>query len=134
MNGSFGTAPAIEDIESIAMEAVAALPEAFRDRAKDVVLRVEDAPSDEMLASLGIDDPLDLTGLYEGTPLTDKSISDPYPQPDTVWLFRYAILDEWISRGNVTLSDLVAHIVVHELAHHFGWTDEEIATIDRWWE
>ena len=69
-----------------------------------------------------------------GIPLTEKSVSDPQHFPDTVWLFRRAILDEWVERGNVTLTELVAHVVVHELAHHFGWSDEDVARIDRWWE
>jgi predicted Zn-dependent protease with MMP-like domain len=54
--------------------------------------------------------------------------------PDTIWLFRRPILDEWADRGNVTLEDLVRHVLVHELAHHFGWSDADIASIDRWWE
>ncbi|MYA87518.1 MAG: neutral zinc metallopeptidase, partial [Boseongicola sp. SB0662_bin_57] len=54
-------------------------------------------------------------------------------QPDAIWLFRRAILEEWIERGDVSLFDLVAHVMVHELAHHFGWSDEDIASIDEWW-
>ena len=72
--------------------------------------------------------------LFDGIPLTEKSVSEPQHFPDTVWLFRRAILDEWVERGNVTLTELVAHVVVHELAHHFGWSDEDVARIDRWWE
>ena len=82
----------------------------------------------------GIEDPLDLTGLYDGIPLTEKSVMDPGYGPDVVWLFREPILDEWRERGNVDLADLVAHVTVHEFAHHFGWSDDDIATIDRWWE
>lgn len=69
-----------------------------------------------------------------GVPMTEKSASDPQHFPDTVWLFRRAILDEWAARGDVTLGALVAHVVIHEFAHHFGWSDEDIATIDKWWE
>ena len=87
-----------------------------------------------MLDELGIEDPLDLTGLYDGIPLTEKSVMDPGYGPDVVWLFREPILDEWRERGNVDLADLVAHVTVHEFAHHFGWSDDDIATIDRWWE
>ena len=75
-----------------------------------------------------------MTGLYDGTPLTEKSVSDQPLQPDLIWLFRRPILDEWVERGNVTLQELVAHVLIHELAHHFGWSDAEIAAIDRWWE
>ncbi len=81
-----------------------------------------------------MDDPFELTGLYDGIPLTEKSVTDPGTQPDTIWLFRRPILDEWAERGNETLGALIAHVLVHELAHHFGWSDDDIATIDRWWE
>jgi hypothetical protein len=73
-------------------------------------------------------------GLYDGVPLTEKSVSDQPQQPDAIWLFRRPILDEWADRGNVTLAELVSHVMVHELAHHFGWSDDDIARIDPWWE
>ncbi len=85
------------------------------------------------IRDLGIDDPFALTGLYEGVPLTEASLSDPQG-PSVIWLFRRALLDEWIARGDIGLADLVTHIYVHELAHHFGWSDAQIAEIDRWWE
>ncbi|MEM1268240.1 MAG: metallopeptidase family protein, partial [Pseudomonadota bacterium] len=75
-----------------------------------------------------------LTGLYEGTPLTEKSVLDVSPEPDVIWLFREPILAEWRERGDVSLADLVGHILVHELAHHLGWSDDDIAAIDAWWE
>ena len=128
------TAPDLDRIEALALHAIAALPEAFRTLARAVQLRVAEFPDTAMLEELGIEDPFELTGLYEGTPLTEKTFDDPPRIPDTVWLFRRPILDEWIARGNVTLAELVTNVVVHELAHHFGWTDADIATIDRWWE
>jgi predicted Zn-dependent protease with MMP-like domain len=66
--------------------------------------------------------------------MTHKSLAAPSPFPDQVWLFREPILDELRARGNVTLEELVTHVVVHEIAHHFGWSDEDIAAIDPWWE
>ncbi len=110
------------------------LPDPFRTAAAEIVLRVVDWPPAEMLADLEIEDPLELTGLYDGIPLTEKSVSHPAPFPDTVWLFREPILEEWRARGDVDLSDLVTHVWVHEIAHHFGWSDEDIAVIDPWWE
>lgn len=127
-------APDAGEIEALARAAVEGLPEAFRAPAAEVALRVEELASDAMLADLDMDHPFDLTGLYEGIPLTERSVTDQPMQPDTIWLFRRAILDEWMDRGDVSLGDLVAHVYVHELAHHFGWSDEDIATIDRWWE
>ncbi|WP_299686113.1 metallopeptidase family protein [uncultured Tateyamaria sp.] len=110
------------------------LPEPFRTHARAVIIQVVDWPPGDVLADLGINDPLDLTGLYDGIPLTQKSVADPAPYPDTVWLYRAPILDELRDRPGVTLAQLVTHVVVHEFAHHFGWSDEDIATIDRWWE
>ena len=127
-------APDAAQIEALARAAIAALPAPFAGPAAQVVLRVEDFAGDEFLDELEIDDPLELTGLYDGVPMTEKSASAPQHFPDTVWLFRRAILDEWASRADVTLGALVSHVVIHEFAHHFGWSDEDIARIDRWWE
>lgn len=129
-----GSAQDIADIEDIARATVDALPHPFRAAARQVVIRVVDWPTDDMLNELGMDDPLDLTGLYEGIPMTEKSFADQPLGPDTVWLFRQPILEELRDRGNVTLEQLVAHVTVHEFAHHFGWSDDDIAEIDRWWE
>jgi predicted Zn-dependent protease with MMP-like domain len=128
------TAPDAAVIERLALAAVAALPPPWRAAAAEVALRVEEFPSDEMLEELGIEDPFELTGLYDGVPLTEKSVADQAVQPDAIWLFRRPILDEWADRGNVTLAELVTHVMVHELAHHFGWSDDDIAAIDPWWE
>ncbi|WP_371054990.1 MULTISPECIES: metallopeptidase family protein [unclassified Rhodosalinus] len=127
-------APSAEDIERLARAALDALPEAFRPAARQVALRVDEFAPDWMLSEMAIEDPFELTGLYDGIPMTEKSVGDQPHGPDTVWLFRRPILDEWADRGDVTLGALVAHVLVHELAHHFGWSDADIATIDRWWE
>ena len=127
------TAPDAADLEEMARAVVEALPEGFRDRAKEVALRVEEFASDEMLESLGMDDPLELTGLYDGIPLTERSVADQPERPDAIWLFRRAIIEEWVERGNVTLFELVTNVMVHELAHHFGWSDDDIASVDEWW-
>jgi len=129
-----GSAHDIAEIETIARATVDALPHPFQAAARHVALRVADWPTDDMLNDLGIDDPLDLTGLYEGIPMTEKSVADQPLGPDTVWLFRRPILAELRDRGDVTLKQLVAHVTVHEFAHHFGWSDDDIAAIDRWWE
>ena len=128
------TAPELSDIERLAEAARAALPDAYRAAALAVQLRVEDLAPDDILEAMGLNDPYELTGLYEGIPLTEVSVMDQPQGPNAIWLFRRPILEEWIDRGDVTLGDLVAHILVHELAHHFGWSDADIASIDRWWE
>ena len=127
-------APSASEIEAMARAAMATLPAEFAGHAQDVALRIAEFADDEMLDELEIDDPLELTGLYDGIPLTEKSVADQVGGPDIIWLFRRPILDEWAARGHVTLGELVGHIVTHELAHHFGWSDDDIARIDRWWD
>ena len=134
MDWTDATAPDAADFEAMALKAIEALPEGFRQPARSVMLRVEDFAPDAILSEMGMEDAFELTGLYDGIPMTEKSVMDQPQQPDTIWLFRRPILDEWVARGNVALADLVAHVYVHELAHHFGWSDADIATIDRWWE
>lgn len=121
-------------IEQLARETISTLPEPFRAAASQIALRIADFASEDMLAVMGIEDPFELTGLYEGIPLTEKSVADQPTQPDVIWLFRRPILEEWVDRGDVSLGDLVTHVTIHELAHHFGWSDDDIATIDPWWE
>ena len=127
------TSPDMTRIEAVARATVEDLPPPFRDAARQVALRVVERPSLDMLRGLGIRDPLELTGLYEGVPMTEKSVADQPIGPDTVWLFSDPILAEWRAREDVTLEDLVAHVTVHEFAHHFGWSDDDIAAIDEWW-
>jgi len=119
---------------ALAAKAIDALPEVFAGPAREVVIQIADWPSDEILRAMGIADPRDLTGLYEGIPLTEKSSFDQPYGADVIWLYREPILTEWRERGDVALGDLVAHVLVHELAHHFGWSDADIALVDRWWE
>ena len=118
----------------LAERALAALPEPFREVAAGIAVLVEDFPEEALLAQMEIDSGWDLTGVYEGVPLTEKSVMEQAGSPDRIRLFRLPILFEWIDRGDVALDDLVAHVLVHELAHHFGWSDDDIAAIDRWWE
>ena len=126
--------PTTAQIRAQALAARDALPDPFRSLAADVAVLVEDFPDDALLDAMGIDSGWDLTGVYDGVPVTEKSTSHAEPVTDTVRLFRLPILFEWIERGDVALDALVAHVLVHELAHHFGWSDDDIAAIDRWWE
>ncbi|WP_284165085.1 metallopeptidase family protein [Frigidibacter sp. SD6-1] len=135
MNDWLGrAAPDLEAIESMARATLADLPPEFAGPAQGVLLRVSDFAPEDLLEDMGIEDPFELTGLYDGIPMIEKSVMDVVDRPDMIWLFRRPILDEWAERGDVTLGQLVAHVTIHELAHHFGWSDEEIAEIDRWWE
>jgi predicted Zn-dependent protease with MMP-like domain len=121
--------PSLDDLDRLAREAWAAMPESFRALAGDVLIRIEDFADEEVLADLGVEDPFELTGLYQGVDLTQRSIMDPAPQSPIVFLYRRAILDEWTDRGDVSLSDLVSHVLVHEIGHHFGLSDDAIDAI-----
>jgi predicted Zn-dependent protease with MMP-like domain len=125
-----GAAPSLDDLAGLAEAAFAALPEAFRRMTGDVQFRVLDFAPDEVLDELGIEDAFELTGLYHGVDLARRSVFDPAPQPSMVFLYRRPILDEWAERGDVSLEDLVAHVLVHEIGHHFGLSDADIAAIE----
>lgn len=126
------TAPSLADIERMAQVAYDTLPAAFREPCEGLLIRVEDFAAEETLAEMEIEDAFELTGLYQGVALTQKSVMDVSAGPDTVWLYRRPILDEWADRGDVSLAALVAHVLVHEIAHHFGYSDDDIAEIDDW--
>ena len=125
-----GLPASADEIEALARAALARLPAQFREHLGDVVLMVEDFADDELLAEMGIEDPFDLTGVYEGTPLHEKSIADSGRLPDRIRLFRQPILDEWIARGDETLEHLVTHVLVHEVGHHFGLSDEAMHALE----
>ena len=127
-------APDAAFLMELAQAAIAELPVPFAAAAREVALRIEDFAEPELLEAMGLTDPFELTGLYDGVPLPEKSFTDQPMQPDAIWLFRRPILDEWLERGDVSLAEIVTHVLVHELAHHFGWSDDDIARIDPWWE
>ncbi|MGF1660300.1 MAG: metallopeptidase family protein [Rubrimonas sp.] len=125
-------APSAADIDALARMAFADMPEAFRARCPDLVIRVEELADDDTLDELDIDDPFELTGLFDGVALTERSVDDVAPAPNVVTLYRRAILDEWAERGDVALGALVAHVLAHEIGHHFGLSDDDIRAIDDW--
>ena len=125
-----GRAPSLDDLAELAERAFAALPERFRRMAGEVVFRVDDFPEDEVLADLGIEDPFGLTGLYSGVSLADRSAFGAGHEPSRVFLYRRPILDEWAENGEVTLEELVTHVLVHEIGHHFGLSDGDIDMIE----
>ena len=126
---TYTTPPTVEDISALAEAALAALPTRLAQHVRGVAILVEDLADDGTLADLGIDNPWELTGLYRGIPLTERSVANPVPFPDTICLYREAILIEWIETGEV-LGKLVASVLVHEIAHHFGFSDAEIARLE----
>lgn len=125
-------APSLADIDALARAAFAALPPEVRRHCPDLVIAVEEFPDDDTLTALDEDDPFAVTGLYEGIDMATRSVDDLPAPPERVLLYRRPILDEWADRGNVTLGELVTHVLVHEIGHHFGLSDEDIMAIDDW--
>ena len=123
-------APSLEDFSALAKAAFAALPAEFRAMCGNVTIHVADFAEDEVLDSLDIDDPFELTGLYEGVDVTERALSDPAATPDHVHLYRRPLLEEWAERGDVALGELVTHVLVHEIGHHFGLSDEAMHEIE----
>ena len=123
------TAPSLTDFEHLATQAWNRLPAEFRRASGDVVIRVEDFASDEVLDAMEIEDAFELTGLYQGVSLDRKSVADVSQGPDMVFLYRRPLLDEW-SEGEVSLGHLVTHVLIHEIGHHFGLSDADMAAIE----
>ena len=125
----FDTPPSAQEIEAIARRALAGLPAPFAGNLGELVLQVEDFADDDTLRAMGIDDPFDLTGLYEGIPLTERSVEQSGTLPDRVRLFRRPILDEWAD-GKDSLEHLVTHVLIHEIGHHFGLSDADMHALE----
>jgi acetylglutamate kinase len=126
---AYTTPPTEEDIRAMAEAALAAMPERLACHVRGVAILVEEVADDETLDDMGIESPWDLTGLYRGIPVTQRSVSNPVAFPDAIFLYREAILLEWIETGE-DLRKLVASVLVHEIAHHFGFSDADIERIE----
>jgi predicted Zn-dependent protease with MMP-like domain len=125
-----GRAPSLDDFAAMAQAAFQTLPEGFRKLAGDVIFRVDDFPSEEVLDDLGIEDAFGLTGLYQGLHIGQRDAMGPAAGPSMVFLYRRPILDEWAEHGEITLEELVTHVLVHEIGHHFGLSDADIDAIE----
>jgi predicted Zn-dependent protease with MMP-like domain len=123
-------APSLGEIEAIAQAAYRQLPARFRKLTGEVLIRVEDFPTDDVLDSLGIESPFDLLGLYSGVDLARKSVTDVSALPDLVFLYRRPILDYWAEHEE-TLGAIVTHVLVHEIGHHFGLSDADMERIEQ---
>jgi predicted Zn-dependent protease with MMP-like domain len=121
--------PSLADFEVMAAAAWSRLPPEFRQMCGDLIIRCEDFAMDDVLDELGIESPFDLMGLYHGVSLDQKSVLDGPRDPDMVFLYRRAILDYWIEEGEM-LGDLITHVLVHEIGHHFGFSDADMAEIE----
>lgn len=126
---SFTTPPSADDIAALAERALAAMPARIRALIDNLAIAVEEEPDDETLDDMGIETPWELTGLYRGTPLGERSSGDIARMPDLVTLYRLPILLEWIEEGE-DLYRLVRNVLIHEIAHHFGFSDADIAALE----
>ena len=122
-------APSRQQMQIMAEAAFAGLPAEFRSQLSDVVLEVEDFATPEQLESVDLDDRWQLSGLYQGEPLPDRSIWESGRMPPRIWLFREPLIAEWRATG-VRMEDLVRHVVVHEAGHHFGYSDEDMHRLE----
>ena len=122
--------PTADQIAELADRALAAIPTRLAEHIRGVGISVEEMPDEETLDDLGIESAWELTGLYRGIPLTARSLSDVAPQPDLICLYRQPILLEWIETGE-DLYRLVCSVLVHEIAHHFGFSDADIEAIEQ---
>ena len=126
---AFTTSPGPDDLIALAERAFAAIPAHLAVHVRGIGIVVEDAPDDEILEEMGVETPWELTGLYRGRPLTQRSVSDVVQEPDMIILYREPILLEWIETGE-DLYHLVRNVLVHEIAHHFGFSDAEITALE----
>ena len=122
-------APTLVEIDALAREALASLPEELKKFTTDVVLQVEDFPSDEVCDDMELESPFDIMGLYQGISLADKRTDASGTLPDMVFLYRRPILDYWCESGE-DLAHVVRHVVIHEIGHHFGFSDETMEAIE----
>lgn len=129
MQRRFDHPPSAEEIEAIARDAMSKLPEPFANHLDDVVLQVDEYADDALLMELGIEHPLDLTGVYEGIPIGQRSVEASGTLPDRIRLFRQAILAEWAEEGE-PFEHLVRHILIHEVGHHFGLSDDDMHALE----
>ena len=129
MTRHFDHPPSAEEIEEIARDAMRRLPDPFASHLRHVVLQVDEYADDALLNEMAIEHPLDLTGVYEGIPIGQRSVDTSGTLPDRIRLFRQAILTEWCEEGE-RFEHLVRHILIHEVGHHFGLSDEDMHALE----
>jgi predicted Zn-dependent protease with MMP-like domain len=125
----FGLAPSAADLDALGRAALAAIPSPFADHLPQIVFQVEDFADDTTLAELGAESPYDITGLYVGTPVGEADSAASGGQPDMIFLYRQPLLLEWCETDE-TLEDIVTHLIIHEVGHHFGLSDDDMHRIE----
>lgn len=125
----FSTPPSLEEIETIALETLATLPERFRRHAEGVIVRIEEFPDEEVEREMELESPFDLMGLYTGVSIDQQSINDLPRPPNMIFLYRRPLLDYWCETGE-DLPHLVRHVMIHEMGHHFGFSDADMEALE----
>ena len=124
------SAPTLDDIETLAREVYDRLPQEFRERCGEILFRVEDFPDEDVVEEMELETQYDILGLFQGVALTQRAESETVPrEPNVVFLYRRPILDEW-SESQILLGDIVTHVLIHEVGHHFGFSDEDMERIE----
>jgi predicted Zn-dependent protease with MMP-like domain len=123
------TPPSLPEIEALAREAMRHLPPELLRHADEVPVLIEDFPSEEIEQEMELDTPFDILGLYKGRSLDEKSVSDVPQDIDVIILYRRPILDYWCETGE-DLADIIRHVLIHEIGHHFGFSDEDMLRIE----
>ena len=126
---SLRTPPSLADIEELANQALGTIPSRLKRQIGAVVIRVEEFPDEETEQAMGLDSAFDILGLYRGVALPHKSVSDPRPNVDMIFLYRRPILDYWCETGE-DLRHVVRHVLIHEIGHHFGFSDDDMVRIE----
>ena len=122
-------APTAVDIENLALQAFDELPDVLRAEVGEIVFRVEEFPDEEIIRSMELESGFELLGLYQGIDLLNKSVSDPSPDVDMIFLYRRPLLDYWSETGE-TMERLVWHVLIHEIGHHFGFSDDDMKALE----
>ena len=122
-------APSLDELEVIATDASARLPENVRALCADLVIRVADFPTDEVLDTMQAQTEFDLLGLFQGIGLPFQSTQHTGQMPNMIWLYRRPILDYWADHDE-TIGHIVRHVLIHEIGHHFGFSDEDMEAIE----
>ena len=129
MSTDYFQPPDLAHFQTLASDALDTIPEFLRSRVTDVVIRVDDFPDDATQREMGLQSPFDLLGLYRGVPLNEKSVFDAPQALDTVFLYRRPLLEYWCETGE-DLTHLVRHVLIHEIGHHFGFSDADMERLE----
>ena len=121
--------PSLQEIEMLALETYAHLPETFRTLTGEIVIQIAEFPTDEIMDDLAMETPFDLLGVFEGRGFADRWNTATGEGPNRVTLYRRALLDYW-AENEETLGDIVAHVLIHEIGHHFGLSDDDMHAIE----